>query len=314
MDNVKPEISVIIPVYNGDEHIGKCLSSLKKQSFTDFEVLIVNNGSTDNTQQICKKFADADKRFKIIYHHHGSAGEARNIGIDMAAGRYIAFVDSDDTVLEKYLEKLHTAIVKNNADISVCGFCLYYKNSDRVVQRHRIKDKVYDRSEAMKELLRDRKMRFYLWNKLWKSELFKDHNISIPDMYYEDAVACVMLYCHADKVVTTDYCGYSYVRASSSVLREVEMNKSRVNDYINTIPMIRRYLEEMGYYKDVKAPFNRHIFHVFFSVPFLSAQAKKKGLDKGVLKNSFSGMGKVIKSCSCDPADLEKIADEDVII
>ena len=310
--DIKPEISVIIPVHNGQEHLEKCLYSLTKQSFSDFEVLIINNGSTDNTFNIAKSFSDSDNRFTIINHNHGGAGEARNIGIENAVGKYLAFVDSDDLVLEQYLEKLHTAIISNDADVAVCGFCLYFRKSDKVVHRHCVKDTVYNRHDALKELLRDDKMRFYLWNKLWKRSLFYENDISIPDMYYEDAVACTKFFCHAKKVVMTDYCGYSYFRASSKVLKEVEMNSIRLNDYINTVPMIRSYLEKMGIYKKLKAPFSRHINHVFWSVPFLSAQARQ-GLERGVLKNAFAGMGKVIRSCKAPCNELDGIAQEKTI-
>ena len=93
MEKTKPEISIIIPVHNGQEHLEKCLLSIKNQSFTDYEVLVVNNGSTDNTQKIAESFSESDKRFITIKHNHGGAGETRNIGIDRASGNYLAFVD-----------------------------------------------------------------------------------------------------------------------------------------------------------------------------------------------------------------------------
>lgn len=313
MEKTKPEISIIIPVHNGQEHLEKCLLSIKNQSFTDYEVLVVNNGSTDNTQKIAESFSESDKRFITIKHNHGGAGETRNIGIDRASGNYLAFVDSDDVVLDKYLENLYRAIKSCNADVAVCGYNLYFRNSDKIIRRYKAENKIYEKEAAIKEIVRDRKMRFYLWNKLWRRSLFSDNGISIPDMYYEDAVVCTMLFCHINKVVTTDYCGYSYIRASSDIYKEVQMTGTRINDYINTIPMMRNYLEETGYYKTAKTPFTRHIFHVFFSVPSLCVQARKS-LDNGVLKNSFSGLGKVIKSCNAKPSELEDITNWKAIV
>ncbi len=312
MKTKTPEISVIIPVHNSQQHLRECLASLQSQSFRDFEVLIVVNASTDDSLKIAESFSEKDDRFIIVNHNHGTAGEARNVGLDKARGNYIAFVDSDDTVLEKYLEKLHTAIKQNDADIAVCGFCVYFRKSDKVVQRHNVKDRIYQRDAAIKELLRDKKMRFYLWNKLWKRSLFTDNDIKIPDMYYEDAVACSWLYCHAEKVVMTDYCGYSYVRASSKLYTEIEMNGTRINDYINTIPMIRGYLEEKGIYRLVKTPFTRHICHVFFASPILIGQAKDN-LERGWLKNSLSAMGKVMKACSSPTEKLEELTKEKAV-
>lgn len=313
MKSEKPEISVIIPVHNSQMHLEECLASLKVQSFSDFEVLIINNGSTDNSQAIAESFSRCDDRFILINHNHGMAGEARNIGLVNARGSYIAFVDSDDTVREQYLEKLYSAITQHHADVAVCGYCIYFRKSDKIVQRHTVKNKIYEKNEAMKELLRDKKMRFYLWNKLWKHTLFTDNGINIPDMYYEDAVACSRLFCHAEKVVMTDYCGYSYVRASSKIYTEIEMNGIRINDYINTVPMIRNYLEDKGIYKSVKTPFTRHIFHVFFSVPLLVGQAHDD-LERGWLKNSLSGMGKVLKACSNSTDQLEELTKEKAVL
>lgn len=309
MKSETPEISVIIPVYNSQMHLKECLESLKKQSFSDFEVIVINNGSTDDSGKIAKEFSDSDSRFRLVQHNHGRQGEARNVGLDNASGNYIAFVDSDDTVLEHYLEKLHTAVTENDADVAVCGYRLYYRKSEKVIQTHRVKNRIYDRRGAMRELLRDKNMRFYLWNKLWKASLFRDNDIYIPDMFYEDAVVCAKLFCHVDKVVMTDYCGYSYIRASSKIFTEIEMNGTRINEYINTIPMIRSYLEEKGIYKQVRSRFFVHICHVFFAVPILSAQAHDD-LERSWLKNSLSGMGKVIRSCNAPLEELESIAGE----
>ncbi len=313
MKSETPEISVIIPVYNSQLHLKECLESLQKQSFSDFEVLVINNGSTDDSRKVAAEFSENDPRFRVIDHHHGRQGEARNVGLDNARGNYIAFVDSDDTVLEKYLEKLYTAITAHKADVAVCGYRLFYRKSKKVIRTHRVKDRLYDRKDAMRELLRDRKMRFYLWNKLWKASLFRDNSIYIPDMFYEDAVACSKLFCHVERVVMTDYCGYSYIRASNKIFTEIEMDGTRINDYINTIPMIRSYLEEKGMYKQVRTPFMRHICHVFLTVPFLSAQAHDD-LERSLIKNTFSGMGKVIRSCSAPPERLDSITEEKAVL
>ena len=312
MKSETPEISVIIPVYNSSAHLAECLESLQKQSFSDFEAIVINNGSTDNSSAVAQSFSDKDKRFRVIQHNHGRQGEARNVGLDNAKGTYIAFVDSDDTVLEKYLEKLYTALTENQADVAVCGYRLYYRKSDKVIHNHRVKNRVYDRNSAMKELLKDSKMKFYLWNKLWKASLFRDNNIYIPDMFYEDAVACSKLYCHVERVAMTDYCGYSYIRSSNKMFKEIKMDGIRINDYINTIPMIRGYLEEKGMYKSVKLPFMNHICHVFLTIPFLSAQAHDD-LERGLLSNSVSGMGKVIRSCNAPVEELESITDEKAV-
>ena len=110
----------------------------------------------------------------------------------------------------------------------------------------------------------------------------------------------------------TDYCGYSYIRSSNKMFKEIKMDGIRINDYINTIPMIRGYLEEKGMYKSVKLPFMNHICHVFLTVPLLSVQARDD-LERGLLSNSVSGMGKVIRSCNAPVEELESITDEKAV-
>ena len=121
-------------------------------------------------------------------------------------------------------------------------------------------------------MLQDTRIKFYLWGKLFRRRLFEAHNISIPDMYYEDAVAVPKLFCFADKVASVNYCGYHYTRAFSKYT-EVRMTAGRVNDYINTVPMIRLFLEEQGVYKRFKGKMKGHVFHVYFAVPSMVKQS-----------------------------------------
>lgn len=313
MNSTNPEISVIIPVLNCERYLEACLQSVRNQSFKNFEVLIINNGSTDRSPEIAEKFTREDPRFELINYDNPNAGQARNVGIARAKGKFIAFIDGDDSVAELYLEQLYNAITESDADISICGFLLFYLKSNKVVHKHRVPDKkIFDRISGLRELMRDRQMRFYLWNKMFKKSLFLDNNIIIPNMYYEDAVTCSQLFCHADRVVTTDYCGYIYLRASSKRYVELDMNGRRINDYINTVPMIRLYLEQKNIYKQAKTPFLRHILHVFFSVPLLSFQARKK-LQNSVFRNSIEGMKKVRKACKAPISELEGMPFKDAV-
>lgn len=306
MKNNKPKISVIIPLYNCEKYLNKCLDSLKDQTFKDFEAIIVNNGSTDNSGNIARTFTENDSRFVIINHKSGSAGEARNVGIKASKGAYLAFLDADDSLDGKFLETLYAQATKYNADIVNSGFYFYFLNTNKTKKCGKLpKNDCYDRDQAMKYLLKDTKIRFYLWNKLWKKSLFTDSNIKIPNMYYEDAAVCPQLFFYAKKVVSTDYCGYYYTRAFSKH-KEVNMPVQRINDYINTVPVIRLFLEEKGCYKKFKSCFRKHIFRVFFSVPILAVQARKN-CQNGIFKNMIKGMSAVAKYSLTSYDKLQKI-------
>ncbi len=308
-----PKISVIVPIYNVEKYLDACLSSIQKQTFKDFEVLLINDGTPDNSMEIAQKYADADKRFTIFNKTNGGLSDARNFGLKKAKGEYIAFIDSDDRIRPKFLENLYRAITRFDADVAVCNFCLYYVNKNKIKRSGSFlqHNRLYDPISGMKELLNDRNMRFYVWNKLWRASLFTDNNIEMTKMFYEDIVICSQLFCHAKRIVTINYCGYIYTRAFSKYI-EVSMSKTRINDYINTIPLVREYLSERNIYKKVKKPFNRHILHVFFSVPLLCMQANKS-LDKNVFVNSISGMKRVVKCCKLPVDQLKKLIRTDSV-
>ena len=310
----EPEISVIVPVYNVEKYLDACLESIRKQTFTDFEVLIIDDETPDNSAEIAEKYTQLDSRFTIYHKKNGGLSDARNYGLERAKGKYVVFIDSDDRIREKYLESMHDAIIKYDADIAVCSFSFYYINSGKTKKANKKpidNNRVYERDEAVRELMRDRQFRFYVWNKLWKMSLFKDNNIKMPKMIYEDIVVSSKLFCHINRAVTIDYRGYIYTRAFSKY-KEISMTKRRINDYINTIPCVRKYLEERGLYKIAAKPFTRHIMHVFLSVPLLVIQAKKE-LKNGFFKNSAAAMKKVIK-CLRMPADkLDEIIKVDVV-
>ena len=271
MSELHPAVSIVIPMYNCGKMFVTCLDSIRAQSFQDFEVIIVNNRSDDGSADIARAYAEQDKRFRVIEKSEGGAGSARNYGVSHASGEYICFIDGDDRISSKYLEKLYTAAKENDADVSVCGFDFYFLNNEKVRKGMRVPDRVYSRDEALGFLLGDTKMRFYLWAKLWRRTLFTEHGIAIPDMYYEDAAVTPQLFWFANKVVSVDYCGYHYTRAFS-VYTESRMTTQRVNDYVNTIPMIRLFLESQGCYEKFRRKLFMHIFHVYFAIPSMVRQ------------------------------------------
>ena len=267
-----PAVSVVIPVRNCGDALRLCLESIKDQTLEDFEVIVVDNGSTDSSANIVREFASADDRFILKESLTGSAGSSRSFGVDCSRGEYISFIDGDDRIAPDFLEKLYNAALDSGADIAVCGFCYHFLNTGKTEKASPPPDRLFSRDEALHCLLKDRDMRFYLWNKLWKRSLFTDNNIRIPDMYYEDAVSSTALFCCAKSVVSLSYCGYYYSRAFSRY-KEVAMPPKRANDYVNTIPMIRLILEEHGCYKKFRKSFRIHIFHVYFALPSVVRQS-----------------------------------------
>ena len=129
----RPLLSVIVPVYKAEKYIHKCISSILNQTFKDLELILVDDGSPDNSGVICDEYATKDSRVKVFHQENGGVCVARNTGLDNATGEYVFFVDSDDYILTDTLETLYTDVLNHNADIAV-GFILYFAKRKMVTK------------------------------------------------------------------------------------------------------------------------------------------------------------------------------------
>ena len=120
-ESEKPEISIIVPVYQVEKYLNECIDSILAQTFTDFELILVDDDSPDNCPALCDAAAKRDSRVRVIHKQNGGVSTARNAGLDAAQGNWIAFVDSDDTVEPEYLEKMHKAVLETGADFAICS-------------------------------------------------------------------------------------------------------------------------------------------------------------------------------------------------
>ena len=132
-----PAISLIIPVYNVEDYLEKALLSVQNQTFRDFEAIIVDDGSTDKSLEIIKKFCEKNSNFIFLTQKNKGPAAARNYGISVCKGDYIAFMDSDDYIEPEFLEMLYKTAIENDADITCCNFNLYYPEKDMKVYIHR---------------------------------------------------------------------------------------------------------------------------------------------------------------------------------
>lgn len=193
----KPKISIIMPVYNGEHYIDYSVKSILNQTLSDFELIIVNDGSTDKTKSICEEFAKADDRIILINQENQGAHHARNNGLKKARGEYYCFFDSDDYIDTRMLEDLYDIITDYNSDLLVCGFNIntYYTNDEYIVQKYipSTKDNKIIENISSKEEFRksaylnfDRNMFYPPWNKMYRAKYIIDNNIKFPITYRDD--------------------------------------------------------------------------------------------------------------------------------
>ncbi len=210
-------ISIIVPVYKVEEYLDKCIESIVNQTYTNLEIILVDDGSPDNCPEICDKWAERDNRIKVIHKSNGGLSDARNAGLSVATGDFIAFVDSDDYIETDMYEKLLDVALRNNTDIVSCKLRMVYENEDYSVASEDTGDVIiYSTEEAMSALIDD-KIRQVVWNKLYRTEIIKDVNFDVGK-YHEDEFWSYKAIGAAKKIATIDYTGYNYLQRSGSIM------------------------------------------------------------------------------------------------
>lgn len=170
---MEPQISIIVPVYNVADYLPKCIESILAQTFTDFELILINDGSPDKSPQICDHYASQDSRVRVIHKKNGGVSEARNCGLDIARGKYIGFADSDDWLAHDMFELLYNLSEKHDADISICGHYVVTDDSTEPLYEYFEGEIIYSNVEGVQKIVEDVEIQSYLWNKLFKESCLK---------------------------------------------------------------------------------------------------------------------------------------------
>ena len=233
-------ISIIIPAYNIENYIAKCLDSLINQTYKNLEIIVVNDGSSDNTGKIIDAYSSKYENIKAIHKKNAGVSAARNSGIEVANGDYIGFVDGDDTVDEEMFDVLINNAIKYDADISHCGYKMvfpsridYYYNTGILVEQ--------DSELGLKDLLVGSRVEPGLWNKIYKKELFKDIKIDESIKINEDLLVNYYLFKEAKKSIFYDKCFYNYtLRKGSAATSKVNINK-----IIDPVKVRKEILEDL---------------------------------------------------------------------
>lgn len=229
-------ISIIIPVYKVEKYLEKCIESVLKQTYTNLQIILVDDGSPDNCGKICDEYAKKDSRIEVIHKANGGLSDARNVGISKAKGRYIGFVDSDDYIKEDMYEILLNLIKKYDADVSICN--LYdVIDGNECIRNKENGIREYSRLDILKEVLLDKNIQSYAWNKLYKKELFDEIKYPIRKKY-EDIGTTFYLFEKCNKIVVTSEPEYYYLKRADSLVNNV--TESTILDYTEII--IQRYL------------------------------------------------------------------------
>ena len=239
-DIVLPLISVVVPIYNVEKYLNRCVDSIICQTYKNLEILLVNDGSPDNSLQICREYENVDKRVKVIDKMNGGLGSARNAGIDIMSGEYVLFIDSDDYIDSEMISRLYTILQQNSADISVCKFCKVY-DDHRDEQNSEPNIRLWNGKEALYQMFFPNGIGWAACAKMYRSSLFENVRYA-EKVYWEDMATTYLLYEKAECIAeTTEELYYYYIRSDS-----ITGNKSakRAVDAISNIEVIIRYYQE----------------------------------------------------------------------
>ena len=181
-----PLISVIVPIYNVEAYLNRCVESLVNQTYYNLEIILVDDGSPDDCPQICDEWERKDNRIKVIHKQNGGLSDARNAGMKIATGEYISFVDSDDLVSHKFIEELVRAIRTTQSELSACVVEIFTDDTELNLSEHAEGEVVtYTPEQALSQLIKGKGFRAVVWNKLYCSSLLKGEEFEVGK-FHED--------------------------------------------------------------------------------------------------------------------------------
>lgn len=217
-------VSIIVPVYNVEKYLEKCMKSILNQTYSNLDIIVVDDGSSDNCPRLCEKIKLLDNRIKVFHKANGGVADARNFGLSKAIGQWVCFIDSDDYLKPTYIETMIRLAYKYKTDIVCCGYQFANEEGTAIVGECELqKEKCLSREDALFELICDR-IRSYPWNKLFKRKLWNGELWSTAYKVYEDNATVYKIFAKAKKIVISDSKEYFYVQRSNSALHSMDLS------------------------------------------------------------------------------------------
>ncbi len=283
----KIEVSIIVPAYNVEDYIEKCIDSILNQSYKNFELLIIDDGSSDNTADICKAYLK-DKRIKLICQKNSGVSNARNKGINMAKGKYIAFIDADDELAENYIEKMLKTLEATKSEMTCCS---YSKDIEEMKNNNEQENYILSSAEFISQITKNNLEECYIWNKLFIRDIIIKNNIFFEEniIIWEDMLFLLKYILKIKKISTLKSILYYY--------RTRENSAVNCNESIKKIECKVKVLEEImklsidneNFVKLVKRKYINNLINLLFK------SLKEKNLSKENYKKNLEKVKKVRK-------------------
>jgi glycosyltransferase involved in cell wall biosynthesis len=279
-----PEVSIIVPIFNTEKYLPRCIDNILIQTFTNFECILIDDGSTDNSLTICKQYSQSDSRIVLLHQENSGVSESRNRGIELARGKYVCFVDSDDIAEKNFCEKLFTAINSANTDVACCG---YFENSKSYILC--CKDIIFNNSNII-EIIHYLEMRQafgVIWNKIYKKSILDTFTLRFSKLitFGEDMLFNMQYFRHVKTAYVCSDQLYHYKHDNQLALTKGKMTFSEMNFRFETVSNTLRELDNN----------NKSIFYaellakdfIYTIALLLRLYSEKKGIKErvGVISN-----------------------------
>lgn len=210
-------ISVIVPIYKVEEYLDRCVRSIAEQTYSDLEIILVDDGSPDGCPAICDAWAEKDARIKVIHKENGGLSDARNAGIEIATGEYVAFIDSDDSIEPDFIQKLYDAITEYNADVAECAVLYVDESGNTLRERNSAPMTEMGKIEALRRLVLEDGVYQTVWNKLYRREVVADIPFAVGK-YHEDEFWTYQVFDRIEKLAVVHDSLYNYLQRGSSII------------------------------------------------------------------------------------------------
>ena len=213
-------ISVIIPIYNVEKYVSRCVDSVINQTYKNIEIILVDDGSPDNCPKICDDYATKDNRIKVVHKENGGLSDARNAGMKVAIGEYISFIDSDDYISLDFYETLLNTMIGNNSDIVECSVVKFYEGNHFDEYDDDLKVKNYETEDALAKLIVETSFKQHVWNKLYKANGVLDIPYVVGKLN-EDEFWTYQVFGKAKRITRINKTMYHYFQRESSIMGNV---------------------------------------------------------------------------------------------
>lgn len=239
------KISIIIPIYNSEKYLRECLDSVIAQTYSDFEALLINDGSKDSSGNICDEYAAKDTRFRVFHKANGGVSSARNLGLQHAKGEWVSFVDSDDRLNEKYIEELHNSTIYDSVDLVVQGYTAIGVEKQRKVSfgNDRVSSSDYEKLFEEKEIFKYG----YPFSKLFKNRIIRENKLRFPELYsFAEDLSFFLVYLQfCDQIKFDDLYNYYYISHPNSLSKSVKKPEEYWERFIDFKSILKEFYPDV---------------------------------------------------------------------